>query len=353
MFNLNDVYYFVQVVDKKGFSAAGKALSMPKSSLSHRILALESKLGARLIQRTSRKFMVTDVGHEFYQHALAMLSEAEAAEQSVKRRVIEPQGAVRITCSVAIAQFVLATLLPRFINQFPKVDVVQHVTNRYVDLIDERFDLALRAHSQPLPDSGLIRRPLAPTPWGLFASQSYFDHNGMPSNPSELVGHSGVLLKSHSGDCNWALQSANGEAISIPFRPRLCSDDIITAKKAAAAGVGIVALPMYQCQPELRQGLLRRVLPQWTAGNATITLLAPSRRGLLPSVRALIDFLAAEFQSIVAVQDDQTTPDGAELSPRPSESGSRPPWADVERSSLASRQRRAPGVPRTKPKRQA
>jgi len=118
MLNLNDVYLFVQVVDRNGFSAAGKILNVPKSSLSRRIFELEARLGARLIQRTSRRFVITEAGREFYEHARAMLAEAEAAEQSVKRRVTEPQGVIRITCSVADAQFVVSDLLLRFVELF-------------------------------------------------------------------------------------------------------------------------------------------------------------------------------------------------------------------------------------------
>jgi DNA-binding transcriptional LysR family regulator len=300
MLNLNDVYFFVQVVDKKGFSAAGKALNLPKSSLSRRILQLEAKLGARLIQRTSRRFVVTDAGQEFYEHGQAMLAEAEAAEQSVRRRVSEPQGAVRITCSVAVAQFVVAELLPKFVEQFPKVDVVQHATNRYVDLVEEGFDLALRAHSQPLPNSSLIGRPIASTPWGLFAGASYVQQHGLPTSPGDLANHTGLLLTGAKGDCCWRLSRGSHEEDPIHFKPKLCSDDIITLKRAAESGLGIVALPIYLCQPQVLEGKFVRLLPDWTAGKAIVTMLSPSRRGLLPSVRALSNFLAIEFQSIVS-----------------------------------------------------
>jgi len=313
MLNLNDIYYFVQVVDKKGFSAAGKALSMPKSSLSRRVMDLEAHLGARLIQRTSRRFLITDAGIEFYQHAQAMLAEAEAAEQSVKRRLTEPQGAVRITCSVAIAQFALADLLPRFISLFPKIDIVEHATNRYVDLVEEGFDLALRAHSQPLPDSSLIRRPIAPTPWGLFAGERYIAQHGMPTAPADLRHHNGILLKGQTSEGRWELRNNRDESIAIPFKPKLCSDDILTLKKAAGAGVGIVALPRYLCKTEVLQGTLVPVLSEWTAGNAMITLLVPSRRGLLPSVRTLTHFLAKELQAAITGQCDNI--DGANILP--------------------------------------
>lgn len=296
MLNLNDVYFFVQVVDGNGFSAAGKILNIPKSSLSRRILELEARLGARLIQRTSRRFVVTEAGREFYEHGRAMLAEAEAAEQSVKRRVTEPQGVIRITCSVADAQFVVSDSLLKFVELFPKVDIAQHATNRCVDLIHEGFDLAVRTHSRPLPNSSLIQRPLAATSWGLFAGRPYIERCGLPGSPSDLVDHTGLLLKHADGDCCWKLSQGPRQEEAIPFKPKLCSDDVITLKKAAKNGVGIVALPLYLCRNDVTEGKLTRLLPDWTAGSATITILAPSRCGLLPSVRALSDFLATEFQ---------------------------------------------------------
>jgi DNA-binding transcriptional LysR family regulator len=149
MLNLNDLYYFVQVVDHKGFTAAARALKVPKSSLSRRVIELERQLSARLINRTSRNFAVSDVGQELFEHAVAMLAEARSAEDVVRRRVAEPSGPVRFTTVIAIAQFVLPDLLPRFMARFPRVWIIQHATDRMVDMFEENFDLAIRAHSEP------------------------------------------------------------------------------------------------------------------------------------------------------------------------------------------------------------
>lgn len=163
MLDLNDHYYFVQVVENKGFAAAGRALGLPKSTLSRRIIELESRLGARLIQRTSRSFAVTEAGRVFHRHAVAMLIEAEAAENAVKHRLAEPSGTIRFTCSIGMAQ-TLAGLLCRFLVLHPRVNIDQHATNRYVDLVEEGFDVGLRGHSAPLPDSSLVQHRLARTP---------------------------------------------------------------------------------------------------------------------------------------------------------------------------------------------
>jgi DNA-binding transcriptional LysR family regulator len=237
-----------------------------------------------------------------------MLAEVEAAEESVKRRVSEPQGAIRLTCTVPVAQFVVADLLPRFALKFPKVDIIQHATNRYVDLVNEGFDLALRAHSQPLPDSTLISRPIAPTPWGLFASEAYVAEHSAPKLPNDLANHVGLDLSDIRNESCWRLYRRSRAEHPVRFKPRVCSDDMITLKKAAQSGLGIVALPIYLCRADVRDRKLVRILPEWTAGSATTTLLAPSRRGLLPSVRAFSDFLAAEFPPAIAGDDSRAWP---------------------------------------------
>lgn len=302
MLDLNDVYYFVQVIEHKGITAAARALDVPKSSLSRRMLALEAALDARLIQRTSRRFVVTDVGEAFYKHAVAMLVEAEAAESVVRQRTAEPSGTIRMTCSVAFAQLALAELIPQFMAQYPRVRIVQHATNRHVDPVQEAFDLCLRAHSTPLPDSTLVQRHLASTPWHLFASPAYLKRNGVPKSPADLADHDGIALAGAHDTQAWRLHDAkDSERVEVvPFEPKLLSDDMATLKAAACQSAGVVALPGYVGRSEMKAGQLVRVLPRWTAGDATISLLMPSRRGLLPSVRAFVDFLVVRVP--VAVQ---------------------------------------------------
>ncbi|MER8510862.1 LysR substrate-binding domain-containing protein [Mesorhizobium sp. M0092] len=295
MLDLNDLYYFAKVVEKQSFTAASHALGRSKSNISRRIIELEKQLGVCLIQRTSRSFAVTDIGQEVYQFAVGMLVEAESAEGAAARRLAEPSGTVRFTCSIGMAQSFLAELLPRFLLTFPKVNIIQHATNRYVDLVDEGFDLALRGHVEPLPDSSLIQRRFAPTPWHLFAAPIYLAGAGTPTSPQDLADHGGLALNGLTGGAVWKLRNIGGETVLMPLTARLRSDDLGTLKQAAIAGLGIVALPAYFCQAETGNGILQRILPQWTAGEAGITLLSPSGRSLLPAVRAFSDYLAAEF----------------------------------------------------------
>jgi DNA-binding transcriptional LysR family regulator len=151
--DFNDFFYFVQVADRGGFTAAGRTLRIPKSTLSHRIQQLEANLGVRLLNRTSRRFGMTDAGEEFYRHAVVMLREAELAETAIRHRLNEPTGAVRCTAAVATMQFAMRDIVPDFLLRYPKVNVVAHATDQNVDIIGENYDVAIRAHSDPLPDS--------------------------------------------------------------------------------------------------------------------------------------------------------------------------------------------------------
>jgi DNA-binding transcriptional LysR family regulator len=162
--DLNDFFYFVQMVDRGGFAAAGRTLRIPKSTLSHRVEQLESSLGVRLLNRTSRRFAMTDAGQEFYRHAAAMLRKAELAETAIRHRLSEPSGTVRCTVAVATMQFAMRNIVADFLVHYPKVNLVAHVTDENVDIVGENYDVAIRAQSDPLPDSTLVQRTLTPAP---------------------------------------------------------------------------------------------------------------------------------------------------------------------------------------------
>ena len=303
MLDLNDFLYFVQVVDRGGFSAAGRTLRIPKSTLSHRIQQLEANLGVRLLNRTSRRFGVTDAGEEFYRHAVMMLREAELAETAIRHRLHEPTGTVRCTAAVATMQFAMRGLVADFLVRYPKVNVVAHATDQFVDIVGDNFDLAIRAHSDPLPDSTLVQRALTPAPWFLFAGAAYLDTNTSVNRPNDLAKHPSLFMMRTGVSPVWRLRRSAGrrEEVVVPLTPRLLMDDMLSLKDAAIGGLGVVALPGYGCRDEVRSGALRLVLPGWIAGDSTLTALMPYRQGLLPSVRAFVEHLAAELPKAVRI----------------------------------------------------
>ncbi|MDQ0139775.1 LysR substrate-binding domain-containing protein [Cupriavidus necator] len=299
MLDLKDVYYFVQVVDRGGFTAAGDALRLPKSTLSHRVKELEGSLGVRLINRTSRHFAVTEVGHEFYQYAMALMRSADLAEEAMRQRLAEPSGVIRVTTATDIAQFALRHVLPTFLSDHPKVRIQETATDRIVDIVGEGFDLAVRGHVGQLQDSNLVQHPLARTPWYLFAGPDYLERTSVPAQPEALASHA-IIAMAGKGASQWQLQGPDQRVATVPFEPRFLSNSLISLKEAACANVGVAALPVYACQTELKAGSLRQVLPGWIAADARITALIPYRTGLLPAVRTLVDYLAVVLPRVTA-----------------------------------------------------
>ncbi|MES2100478.1 MAG: LysR family transcriptional regulator [Pseudomonadota bacterium] len=296
--DLNDLYFFAQVVDHRGFAPASRALGVPKSKLSRRVALLEERLGVRLIQRSTRRFSVTEVGETYYRHCKAMLVEAEAAQQSIDAVRAEPQGIVRISCPVALLQTRVAAMLAEFLVLYPRIEIHLESTNRRVDVIAEGLDIAIRARAPPLEDSGLVMRTLAQRSWCLVASPLLCERYHLPAHPTELAGLPSLDMGPPRRDHLWDLEGPGGAVAAIPHAPRLITDDMVALRTAAVAGVGIVQLPVMVMGGEVRRGELVKVLPEWRSKGAVIHAVFPTRRGLLPSVRTLIDFLAERFAAI-------------------------------------------------------
>jgi DNA-binding transcriptional LysR family regulator len=290
--NASDLLLFAQAVESGGFAAASRRLNLPKSTLSKRLAALEAALGARLVQRTSRSFVLTEMGREIYQHARAILIEVESAEAAVQRRLAEPSGIVRLTAPIPTVQFQLADQLPRLAEAYPKLRLVLHASDRFVDLVQEGFDIAIRSHFAPLPDSGLVQRRLRVQPILLVASPRYLAQHGAPAQPEDLARHDGLLASEAA--VTWRLLGDDGRGITVAPRLRMAADESTVLLGAALSALGIAPLPDQMCRKALESGALVRVLPGWRAGDVTTTILTPHRRGQLPAVRAVVDFLANE-----------------------------------------------------------
>jgi len=292
MQDLNDLYYFVQVVDHGGFAAAARALGLQKSKLSRRLLALEDRLGVRLLNRSSRRFSVTEIGRDFYDRCVAMLVEAEAAEQVVAEVRAEPRGVIRVSCPVALLAFQFGALIARFMAKTPAVVVHLESTNRRVDVIAEGFDVAIRVRFPPLQPTDLVIRKLDASTQCLVAGPALVA--APPRSPADVQGLPSLDLGPPRRDHRWQLENADGQTATIPHRPRLVTDDMAALREAAIAGIGIVQLPTMMIWQDIEAGRLVSVLPDWRPRAGIIHAIFPSRRGLLPAVRAFIDFLARE-----------------------------------------------------------
>lgn len=299
MQDLNDFAWFVKVVEHGGFAAAGRALDLPKSRLSRRIAQLEARLGVRLIQRTTRQFTVTEVGQTFYQHCKAMLIEAEAAEEAVAALQAEPRGLVRITCPVTLLHVHVGPMLAKFMAHYPGINLQLEATNRRVDLVAEGVDIAIRVRPRPFDDSDLVLRVLADRGHCLVTSPQLIQRLGVPTMPSELSAWPGLSLGEGRQDHKWALSGPEGAKAEIHFQPRLMTTDMLALREAAIAGVGLVQLPILMVKEQLASGALIKVLEEWEPRREVIHAVYPSRRGLLPSVRTLVDFLTEEYARMV------------------------------------------------------
>ncbi|MDE1915289.1 MAG: LysR family transcriptional regulator [Sphingomonadales bacterium] len=290
--DLNDYAYFAQVVAHGGFAAAGRALREPKSKLSRRIAALEARLGARLIERSSRHFRVTDVGQAFYERCRAMLGEAEQAAALVVEAQAEPHGRVRFSCPTGLAE-ILSQILPTYLARYPRVRLQLVATDRAVDLIEERIDLALRVRVALTSDAALTMRTLGTSARILVGSPQMAAR--IAGDPAMLANLPTLGTSDEIGEVEWHLESEDGASHRLRHEPRMSSGDFVAVRAAAIAGLGIALLPDHICTAALREGNLVHILPRWRAQIGIVHLVFTTRRGLPPAVRALIDHLAATF----------------------------------------------------------
>lgn len=298
MLDLNDLYYFAQVVDRGGFAPAGRALGIPKSKLSRRVAVLEERLGVRLIQRSTRHFSVTEIGQNFHAHCKAMLVEAEAAEEAIELTRSEPRGVVRVTCPVALLDARVARMIADFMVAHPRVEVHLESTNRRVDVVGEGIDLAVRVRPPPLQDTDLVMRVLGERSQCLVASAGLLERHGRPRVPADLQQLPSMDLGIPQNEHVWNLQGPAGAQAAIHHHPRLVTRSMSALRIAAEAGVGIVQLPTMLVRDEIARGTLVRVVDDWVPRAEIVHVVFASRRGQLPSVRALIDFLADRFAAL-------------------------------------------------------
>lgn len=298
MQDLNDLYFFVQVVDHGGYAAAGRALGIPKSKLSRRVLALEERLGVRLLQRSTRKLAVTEIGQDYYRHCVAMLVEAEAAEEAVARSRSGPQGLIRVSAPPALVCFEVGPMIARYLTANPRVTMELASTSRRVDVIGEGIDVAIRVRFPPLAQTDLVMRVLGESTQVVVASRELVGGRALPLVPADLSALPSLDVGPPLPKHVWELTGPDGASVRIAHKPRLVTDDMAQLLHAARAGVGIAKLPTMVAGDDLAAGRLVDVMPGWTPRSGLVHAVFPSRRGLLPSVRSFIDFLAAQYSAL-------------------------------------------------------
>ncbi len=299
--DLNDLYYFAKVVEHQGFSAAARALGVPKSKVSRRIADLEKRLNTQLLYRSTRKLHITEIGKAYYQHCKAMLVEAESAQELIEHNHAEPRGLIRLTCPIALLHAHIGDMLAEFLLKHPQVTVHLEASNRRVDVIAEGVDLAIRVRPLPLESCDLVLKILSDRGLCLVASPALIKQRGMPQHPAELKNWPSLGLgqtqSQAQNNFEWCLHHENGDQIVVPHSPRLVTTDMVALRASAIAGVGVVQLPNLMVPNQLANGELQRVLPDWSPRREIIHVVFPSRRGILPAVRALIDFLCEKYDS--------------------------------------------------------
>ena len=293
MEDLNDLYFFASVVQYGGFSAAARTIGVEKTRLSRRIAALEKRLGVRLLQRTTRAVSLTEAGQRFFERCVAAVEGAQAAYDSVAELKREPAGLVRLSSPVLLAQRCLAHALPSYMTVHPRVSVFLEATDRTVNVIEERFDLAIRAKPEIEDVAGLVAKTLGHSQRVLVVSPSFLDRHGRPETPADLANFDTVASTDDifDGGARWKLTNRDDRTQHVELKPRLVTSDLRARLQAAMRGIGIALLPEQVVAEPLKKGLVDRVLPEWSGAKNILHLVYPTPRGMLPSVRSLIDHL--------------------------------------------------------------
>jgi DNA-binding transcriptional LysR family regulator len=289
--DLNEIYVFAQVVRAGSFVRAARQLGMPKSTVSRKVVDLEARLGARLLERTTRTLRLTDTGRVYFAHAERILIELEEADAAVTQLQAEPRGPLRVSAPLNISQ--LGPIGERFLARYPEVQLEIACTDRIVDLIAEGFDLALRVGK--LADSTLIARPLATMRNVLMASPGLLEQSGVPSAPEQLPSWPCIAFGGLAERAGWELLSATGRTASVRITPRFIVNDFDVLASAAISGLGIALLPAQRCAEDVRAGRLRRVLPEWSSIVRPLQAVYPSGRHLSRKMTAFLEHLSQSF----------------------------------------------------------
>ncbi len=286
--DLDALYLFAKVVEAGSFVGASRALDVPTSTVSRKVAALEERLGARLLQRTTRKLALTDAGRAYYHHAARVVAEVDAAEQAVDRLQSEPRGRLRVTVPLNFG--FIGPAVASYLSRYREVQLEIVSADRVVDLVHEGFDLAIRAGA--LADSSLIARSLGHLKSFVVASPDYVRRVGAPEDPRALAAHDALLFGAGVDRATWRL-TREGETVAIEMKPRVVVNDFDLIEAAAREGLGVALLPGFRSSDALETGALVRLLPAWCSVQIPLHAVYPSARHLSPTVKTFVDHLAA------------------------------------------------------------
>lgn len=284
--DLDEIVVFARVVEAGSFTGAAAALEMPKSTVSRKVSDLESRLHARLVQRTTRKLSLTDVGRTYYAYAARIVGEIEEAERAVGRLEEVPRGPLRVTTPLSFA--FLGPIFASYARKYPEVVVDVVSTDRRVDLVDEGYDVAIRAGS--LADSTLVARPLGSMSRIAVATPRYLKKRGRPREPAALARHDALVFGAGASPTTWRLV-AGAKEVEVVVKPRMIANDMDLLREAALADLGVAMLPIFAGVAEIRAGRLERVLGEWCSSPVAIHAVYPSTRHLSPKVKTFVDHL--------------------------------------------------------------
>jgi DNA-binding transcriptional LysR family regulator len=288
--NLDDLKVFERVAALESFSAAGRVLRIPKSTVSRCVSRIESQLGVRLIQRSTHSVRLTQAGRAFKAKCTEILAHVDEAIDSVSRFNTAPKGALKINATIGFSYFVLAETLPTFMSSYPSVDVSIDLTSHPVDLVAGGIDVAIRMGN--LPDSRLVATGLGTMQKYLCASPSYLDRRGVPLSVKDLRGHDTIETPGQNGMPRiWEFHKGPRDIEKFTIPPRLLVNDPGMVYRLVLNGAGIARVPGYLSAPDILAGRLIRLLPAWTSPPVDVSLVYPSSRGLSPTVRAFVEHM--------------------------------------------------------------
>ena len=284
---------FAKVVEASGFTTASASLGISTSMVSQHVKQLEERLGARLLNRTTRTMSLTEVGRAYYDRCKRLLSDLEEAEAAAGKMQVAPRGELRVNATPVFGVLHLAPAVADFTTRFPSISVEMMLSDRIVDLVDEGFDVAVRV--EPLPGSSLVTRRIASCRMVICGAPAYLKKHGVPRTPADLADHNCLTFTGASYMRAWHLGASKAESLEVPLKGNLRSNNAAVLLWAALEGQGLVSMPSYMVGDALESGRLRAVLNDYAAAPLTIRAVYPHGRHLSAKVRTFVDFLAARF----------------------------------------------------------